>query len=164
MLPTGTLAWLDQQDARVRDTIRTNGWAIEYVFHDAEAALGSSDRVPFAYTVGLYGMGHPELLILGIPPETAAGVLNELGERVRGGEQLVPGQLIGFDGRWHRIVPEEVPNPAEIVFGANRYYGFPAPMSVPVLQLSYDDRNQRFPWEPDYVAPDMQPRPGTFRA
>jgi hypothetical protein len=33
-----------------------------------------------------------------------------------------------------------------------------------VLQPSYDDKAGWFPWEPDYAAPEMQPRPGTFRA
>ena len=41
-----------------------------------------------------------------------------------------------------------MPNPGEIVLGANRHYDRPPFMSVPVLQLSYDDRSGRFPWEP----------------
>jgi Domain of unknown function (DUF4262) len=47
---------------------------------------------------------------------------------------------------------------------ANRFYLRPDEASVPVLQLTYDDRPGRFPWEPGYAVPDMQPRPGTFRA
>jgi hypothetical protein len=61
-------------------------------------------------------------------------------------------------------VVEEVPNPGEIVFTANRHYQRPPEFSVSVFQLSYDDTSGRFPWEPDYAAPEMQPRPGTFRA
>jgi hypothetical protein len=33
---------------------------------------------------------------------------------------------------------------------------------VPVLQLSYDDKVRRFPWERGYARPELQPRPGTF--
>jgi hypothetical protein len=33
-----------------------------------------------------------------------------------------------------------------------------------VLQLTYDDLQGRFPWEPGYAAPYLQPRPGTFGA
>src|SRR5215211_2861727 len=74
------------------------------------------------------------------------------------------GQLITFRGWPHKIIPEELPNPGVIVFSANRFYQRPAEFSVPVLQLSYDDKAGRFPWEPGYAAPEMQPRPGTFRA
>lgn len=159
-------AWLDQEDARTTTIIRRHGWYIEYVF---SCLLTEGDRAgeegpPFAYTVGLFGLHHAELLILGVPQETAAGVINTLGDRIRAGENLLPGQLIGFDDWAHRILPEPVPNPGEIVFGANRYYGHPDEYSVPVLQLSYDDKAGRFPWDAGYVAPDMQPRPGTFRA
>jgi len=67
-------------------------------------------------------MNHPELLIFGVSQETAGGVLNELGDRIRAREDLLPGQLVTFE-RWpHKIVPEDVPNPGEIVLSANRFY------------------------------------------
>ena len=163
-----TQAWLDQEDARISTVIRRHGWAIEYIGGDVCSRPGcgcSADTgVPFAYTVGLFGLGHRELLIFGVPPGTAAGVLNTLGERIRSGDTLLPGQLITFEQWQHRIIPEEVPNPGEIVFTANRHYQRPDEASVPVLQLSYDDEQGRFPWDDGYVAPEMQPRPGSFRA
>ncbi|HIE22588.1 MAG TPA: DUF4262 domain-containing protein [Acidimicrobiia bacterium] len=163
-----TQAWLDQWDAMVTEKIRTHGWFIQYVF-DGECFHpgcdgGDSGEPPFAYTVGLFGLDHPELLIFGLPPETASGVLNTLGGRIRNGEDLIPGQLITFESWPHRIIPEVVPNPGEIVLEANRFYQRPDEASVPVLQLSYDDLRGRFPWEEGYSAPTMQPRPGTFRA
>ena len=86
------------------------------------------------------------------------------GERVRAGESLLPGQLITFAEWPYRIIPEEVPNAGGIVFGANDFYRRPAEFSVPVLQLSYDDLDGQFPWQAGYSAPQLQPRPGTFRA
>jgi hypothetical protein len=168
-MDAATLAWLDQEDAHIGTIIRRYGWFIQYVYGDpvcTEPGCSCSDQdsVPFAYTVGLFGMNHPELLIFGVSQETAGGVLNELGDRIRAGEDLLPGQLVTFE-RWpHKIVPEDVPNPGEIVLSANRFYSRPAELSVPVLQLTYDDKAGRFPWNPGYAAPDMQPRPGTFRA
>jgi hypothetical protein len=159
-------AWLDQEDAHTTAVIRRHGWYIQYVY-PCDVPEGAGDdvaRPAFAYTIGLLGLHHPELLILGVPPGTASGVLNALGDRIRSGEDLLPGQIITFDKWAHRIIPESVPNPGEIVFAANRYYGRPDPASVPVLQLSYDDEAGRFPWEAGYAAPGMQPRPGTFRA
>jgi hypothetical protein len=72
--------------------------------------------------------------------------------------------LLTFEKWPHRIVVEAVPNPGEIVFAANGHYQRPDEASAPVYQLSYDDTAGRFPWDPDYAAPEMQPRPGTFRA
>ena len=123
-----------------------------------------NDQAPFAYTIGLFGLAHPELLIVGADMETSAGVLNDLGDRIREGAALLPGQLITFENWPHRIIPEVVPNPGEILFGANAYYQRPAVYSVPALQLSYDDNEGRFPWEDAYAGPAMQPRPGTFAA
>jgi hypothetical protein len=156
-----TTSFLDQEDAHVAASIRRYGWFIQYVGGGNNADV---DKPPFAYTIGLFGLDHPELLIFGTPCATACGVLNELGRRIKSGHNLLPGQLIMFDQWAHRIIPEEVPNPGEIVLGANRYYQRPAEASVPVLQLSYDDIEGHFPWEAEYVAPRMQPRPGTFRA
>lgn len=163
-----TLAWIDQEDARIADLVRRNGWAIQYIGGGSCSKPGcdggDDDEPPFAYTIGLFGLGHPELLILGAPPQTAAGVLNSLGARIRDGEPLLPGQTVTFDNWSHRIIPEAVPNPGEIVFGANRFYQRPAEASVPVLQLTYDDTEGRFPWDDGYAAPELQPRPGTFKA
>jgi hypothetical protein len=152
-----TVAWLDQEDAHLTTMIRQFGLSIQYVFGDEE---GPS----LAYTIGLFGLNHPELLMVGVPPDVASAVLNALGERIRRGETLIPGDLVTVDDWPHRMVPEPVPNPGEILFVANRFYQRPARHSVAALQLSYDDPAGRFPWEPGYAAPHLQPRPGTFRA
>lgn len=148
--------------------IRRYGWYIQYVGSDGCSHPGCREEPgegpPFAYTIGLFGLGHPELLIVGVPSGTAKGVLNDLGERIRRGADLIAGELITFDDWPHRIVPEPVPNPGDIVLWANRHYHRPPEYSVPALQLSYDDIAGRFPWEDGYAAPEMQPRPGTFRA
>lgn len=161
-----TQAWLDQEDAKVSAIIRRYGWFIEYVGSEGCSHPGCSgepgEGPPFAYTIGLFGLGHAELLIIGVPSGTASRVLNDLGERIRGGADLVAGEMITFDGWPHRIIPEPLPNPGDIVFGANRHYQRPPEFSVPVLQLSYDDIAGRFPWQDGYAAPEMQPRPGTF--
>ncbi|MGZ6854902.1 MAG: DUF4262 domain-containing protein [Mycobacteriaceae bacterium] len=162
MSSTSTTAWLDEQDREVAGTIREHGLYIEYVKGCACGECGEAP--PFAYSVGLFGLGHPELLIFGVPPVTAAGVINHLFARVRAGADLVPGELVVFDKWPQRIVVEEVPNAGEIVFAANRHHGRPDEDSVPVFQLTWDDVDARFPWDDGYsVAPSVQPRPGTFR-
>jgi hypothetical protein len=155
-----TGAWLDQEDARVASLIRTHGWAIQYVMGDE-----TRQKTPIAYTVGLFGMGHPELVFLGGCTHDACGVLNDVGGRVKAGEQFLPGMLITFDVWPHRLTVEELPNPAAILFGANRHYGRPDEASVSALQLTHDDIEGRFPWDAGYSIPSwIQPRPGTYTA
>jgi hypothetical protein len=152
-------AFLDQQDAWTRDTVRRCGWAIEYVHGEGER------DPPFAYTVGLFGLGYPELVVFGMDPGDSAGVLNDVGGRVRDGERVIPGELLSFTNWPHRLHVLPLVNPAEVLFAANRFYRRPDHDPVPALQLVWDDREGRFPWEPDFAAPRwLQPLPGTFRA
>lgn len=162
-MSAATTAWLDQQDRGLAEQIRQHGVYIEYVVGCACGECGEAP--PFAYSVGLFGLNHPELLIFGVPPVTAAGVINNLYTRVLAGADLVPGELLTFDGWSRRIVAEQVPNAGEIVFAANRHYQRPDEHSVPVLQLTWDDAYRRFPWNTGYSVPhSVQPRPGTFCA
>ncbi|MDP2624287.1 MAG: DUF4262 domain-containing protein [Actinomycetota bacterium] len=160
-------AWADQEDARIIETIRRVGWFINYIGGECCSRPGCDsppdEGPPFAYTIGLFGLGHPEMLIFGVDTTTAAGVLNALGEHVRHGGTVMPGVVIPVPG-WRRVVPEQVPNPGEIVLWANDFYQRPPEHSVPVIQLTYDDDQGRFPWDEGYTTPELQPRPGTFTA
>ena len=163
-----TQAWLDQEDARIADVVRQWGWAITYV-GGGECSYPGCDQPPgdgptFAYTVGLFGLGHPELLVFGLIPHDAVGLLNTVGDRIKDGEVLLPGIEVTVGGWPHTVIPEHVPNPGEIVFEANRFYQRPSEASVPVLQLTYDDGEGRYPWDEGFSQPKMQPRPGTFKA
>lgn len=161
-------AWIDQEDARLKERIRARGWTIEYIGGGVCTSPwcdGSEDEgPPFAYTVGLFGLGHPELLVFGLSMESTAAVLNGFGDRIHQGHDLVPGLLLTLPGIPHQFVAETVPNPGEIVLGANRFYHRPPGASVPVLQVTYDDGTGAFPWDEGYPYPSSQPRPGTFRA
>ncbi len=165
-------AWLDQEDRHTTETIRKHGTCIQYVGGDECACCDhfgkrppARQAAPFAYTVGLFGIGHPELLIIGVDPKTASAVLNDVSARIRAGRDLVPGEVLTFDGWTHRVTVEVVPNPGEIAFAANRFYQRPREYSVPLLQLTYDDKQGRFPWDDGYADPAwVQPRPGEFRA
>lgn len=154
------VAFLDQDDRRLVETIRAHRVSIEYVTCGPDPEPSS-----FAYTIGLFGLGHPELLIFSVTPGTAHGVLNEIADLVSDGRDLMPGEIVAVDGWPHRMRVEVVPNAGEIVFGANRFYQRPAEASVPVLQLTWDDRSGHFPDDPAYTVPARaQPRPGTFQA
>jgi len=154
-------ALFDQHASLIANKIREYGWFIQFV------ASGDGDPPPptFAYTVGLFGLGHPELVVTGVDMRTAGGVLNDLGDRIRAGANFLPGELITFDKWPHRVVLEDLPNPGEILLMANDHYQRPSEASVPAYQLTYDDKSGRFPWDDGYSnTPKVQPRPGTWRA
>lgn len=154
------IAWLDQDDARTVSVIREHAVAITYVGGEKH-----EHRTSFAYTTGLFGLGHPELLVLGLDPSTAGALLNEVARQVRAGRDFVPGEVLEFDEWAHRVLVEHLPNPGAILFAANRFYRRPDEASVPAYQLTYDDRSGRFPGEVGYDVPDwVQPRPGSFTA
>jgi len=160
-----TLSWIDQYNAHITQTIRRHGLFIQYVGGESCSKPGchpTEDEPTFAYTVGLFGLGHPELLIFGVTPGEAVTTFLELGDRVLGGEHLIPGRAVGL--RASRYVIEEVPNPGEIVFRANDFYQRAHQFSVPVLQLTYPDAAGRFPWDDGCEVAARQPRPGTFEA
>lgn len=152
--------WLGQEDRRVRQNVRTHGCSLEYVL----PYVGDDVPTPFCYTVGLFGLGHPELLVFGLDYPSAGGLLNHLFGMVAGGRDLVPGELLAFEGHDERYLVEEAPNPGQILFAANRHYVRPPTASVPGLQLTWSV-DGAFPWDEDYpYAPGSQPRPAHFSA
>jgi Domain of unknown function (DUF4262) len=154
-------AWLDQEDAHLARVIRAHRWAVQYV------AAGDQPGEPaFGYTIGLFGLGHPELVVVGLSAENTHAILQRVaGLVVSDGRDLVAGELVTFPDRPDGLVVEELPNPGEVVLGANRFYERPAEYSVPAYQLTWAHRDGLFPWDPGYACgPGCQPRPGTWRA
>ncbi|MBK8460120.1 MAG: DUF4262 domain-containing protein [Micropruina sp.] len=147
--------WNDQEDRRVRQLVRRYGCYVQAIHGDGE-------RPPFAYTIGLFGLGHPELIAFGLDHESAGGILNWFAARVRQGNDLTPGELVEPAGSGTRFLVEEFPDPGAALYAANRFYRRPRQASVPAYQLTYDV-NGAFPWEPGYpYAPSRQPRPGDY--
>lgn len=154
------VAWLDQEDAHLAQVIRAHRWAVQYVGGGDEP-----DEPAFGYTIGLFGLGHPELVIVGVNMEDAHGILGRVAGMVADGRDLVAGELLTFAEWGGRLVVEELPNPGEVLFGANRFYERPPEYSVPAFQLTWDHRDGLFPWDEGYrCGPECQPRPGTWRA
>ena len=155
-----TVAWLDQEDARLAQLIRAHRWAVQYV--------GSGDdpgEPSFGYTIGLFGLGHPELVVVGTGCDSTHGMLDRAARMVADGRDLVVGEMLEWSDWAGRLVVEHLPNPGEVVLGANRFYERPAEYSVPAYQLTWNHADGLFPWDDGYpCGPECQPRPGTWRA
>jgi hypothetical protein len=161
-------AFFDQEDARLADQIHRFGVSIQQIGGGRCSAPGCcapvSDR-PFAYTVGLFGIAHPELVVVGLDISESSRALNAAARSALDGGRIMPGVAMTVPGWSRRFIAEAVPNPGEIAFRANQFYQRPTGVSVPLLQLSYPDRRGRFPSDPSYSGSRRrQPRPGEWDA
>jgi hypothetical protein len=155
-----TTAWLDQEDAHLAQVIRAHRWAVQYVGAGDEPGEPS-----FGYTIGLFGLGHPELVIVGLGAKNTHGIIGRVAGMVADGRDLVVGEILTWTDWGGRLVVEEVPNPGEVLLGANRFYERPPEYSVPAYQLTWCHADGLFPWDEGYACgPECQPRPGTWRA
>jgi Domain of unknown function (DUF4262) len=118
--------------AELRATMLKHGWAVQYV---------ESERMPFAYTIGLTRYGLPELLATGLPPRRAARVLNALGRRAANGDRPAPGAQIALPaGPLVEMV--EVEHPDVYLIFAGAMFGD----EVTALQAVWVDSCGRWPW------------------
>jgi hypothetical protein len=145
----------EPQDATERKAIadiEDHGWHVLKVMDDSEGPA-------FAYTVGLFhSFRHPELIVIGLPPEVAHSVLNVAGEAIRRGVRYSEGAQSG-DFLEHRACRfRKVP---EVHYRS--YLGwdlwFYDGNLFPALQVVWADQDGRWPWEPsvDSRVRDIQP-------
>jgi hypothetical protein len=131
--------WNDLPDfsaalATLRRHIDVHGWSLT-------ATEG------FAYTTGLTGGDHPEILIAGLDPYTAHDVATAAVRRIRDGVPLKPG--CHYPGIVSSFLVEvrELDLEDRGRFPRNittAHYG----RKVPAVQLVYPDKDGRFPGEP----------------
>ena len=154
-----TTAWLDQEDAHLAQVIRAHRWAVQYVGEGDEP-----DEPPFALHDRPVRARSPGAGRRRAGPPVRARAAQHAAGLVAGGRDLVPGELLPAHGR-PPVIAEVLPDPGEVVLGANRFYQRPAEYSVPALQLTWAAAGGAFPWEEGWpLGPDSQPRPGTWRA
>ena len=130
---------MNSGDAQVHADIATYGWHVVKVLEDAEGP-------GFAFTIGLYRrFEHPELIVVGLPPDTMHRLLNVAGEAVRSGQVYVAGQayddLLEAYSCTFRPVPVRQYEP---YLGYARWYY--RGDDFPTLQLVWPDREHRYPW------------------
>jgi hypothetical protein len=123
---------------QVNGLIDQHGWAVQH-------AHGDVTFPPFSYTVGLAKWGHPEIVVVGLPPAVAQSQLNTLAERVRAGNRLVAGQRIDDLLRSYACVLVTVADSRLLPIANAIYRGDGPPISA--VQLVWPDPAGRFPWQ-----------------
>src|SRR5262245_58366688 len=72
----------DDRDHKLLADIARVGWAVLAITED-------DDGPGYAFSVGLFHtLGHPEIVLMGLRPETAQRLINLMGEAIRGGQRF----------------------------------------------------------------------------
>jgi hypothetical protein len=130
-------------DRKLLADIARVGWAVIGVAADDEGPA-------FAYSIGLFHtLGHPEVLIMGLRPQIAMQLINDMGDSIRAGQRFEAGQR--YDGIADGF-------PLAFIQMNRRYYReylgyaiwFYRGPDFPVLQCVWPDKEGVFPGETDY--------------
>lgn len=138
-------AFAAEYHAKMASLIEKNGFAVSHVSGD----------IPYSYSAGMSGHLLPDLLMMGLPPDTSHHLINTIAQR------LMSGELVAADG----LIVTEVANmplrlkslPAagvsHIMLSALRHAALNSkrnPDFTPqFMQVVYPDREGRFPDNPD---------------
>jgi len=131
---------MTESEAKVGKDIEEHGWHV--------IKVQSKDSKPsFAYSIGLFqSFGHPEILIVGLAPDTMHRMINNIGSDVTQGKAYHDGDVSGeiLDG-YECIFREVLSEHYRELFGWAiwHYKG----TEFRTLQCIWPDRNHRFPWE-----------------
>jgi hypothetical protein len=109
--------------------------------------LGDTRHVGWTYTIGLFERrGHPEILVSGLPPDTAQGILNSCAGQVGSGLDARDGSLdpLALSNFPCAFRPIPVIDDNHFAWGI-RHYGHRA---FEAIQLVWSDADGRLPWEP----------------
>lgn len=106
------------------------------------------DTPDYAYSVGLFRTyGHPEIIVLGLPPATLEEIVETLAESVGEGHQFTDSSrsadvLEGYDVLFRSVSSRSL---AKYFSAAIEYYG---ESLFPAVQCIWPDRAGRYPGEP----------------
>jgi hypothetical protein len=130
----------DPNLAVVRSHIAEFGLAIRHV-------AGDDEHAPFSYTIGLTAIGHPEIVMTGMPFEYAQQFLNLIGRLVREGGRFQVGMWTEALTDAHPQLLIAVDNTSELT-AVEQLYG-----DVHALQLVWSDSHGNFPWQSGWRNP-----------
>ena len=133
----------DERDRKLLGDIREYGWHVVAVASDAEGP-------GLAYSVGLHRtFNHPETLVLGLGTDVMFGMINGIGESVRGGKRFdhldeSEDALEGFNVSFRTVESHHF---KEYVGCALWFY---QGENFPLLQCVWPDTRHRYPWHPAF--------------
>jgi hypothetical protein len=133
---------------QLRALIDKHGWAVRHVGAGTEPG-----EAAFSYTIGLTALGHPEVIVTGLPFDHAQIFLNNIGFDVRDGKRFRPGDTtedLTEPGKPVAFIAVEDTSGLTAVV---EVYG-----SVIAVQMVWPDSAGHLPWVEGYPnPPEAQP-------
>lgn len=130
------------------------GWMVQGVFEDVEKNIPG-----FSYSIGLHDKGFSELIVLGLPPDVAQTLLNDIAADA----MMRRAASLPFLGEYRHanwpmamyILDADAAKARSFAFGAdNRSDG-----AATYLQVVWPDPKGFFPWQPGFDAKYQQIQP-----
>lgn len=151
------LPWRDEFLEHIGATVDAHRWAVVYLGGscsvpgcdgDHPSDLDEADLPPYGYTVGLpLRFGHPELVMVGMPNDRTAQVLDAVGEQVAAGARLEPGDLVDAAGLRLKVGACAVSRVrAGLIAVSFEYHASVEHLTMPnPLQIMWPDAQGRYP-------------------
>ena len=131
------------EDEEIIRAVAADGWYVLII-------LEKDDTPGWAFSVGLYeNFKHPEVVIFGLAPEVLQDVVNSVAEDVRSGKSFE------IDGMYPDLIdtyactfkPVNKVWYDDFLGYANWFY---QSHDYPALQCIWPDKNNIFPWDPEF--------------
>ncbi len=114
----------------VSGQLQKHGWAL---------ICTEVQELPFQFTLGVErAFGHPELEVIGLPPDLGQALLSNLVNRVKSGQILKAGDFYSDLKKGYDFFLVDNPIDPE-----------GPPVTGKRLRLIWPDKNHRYPWHPD---------------
>ena len=133
------------QDEKIAWVVQTQGGCAEPVPADE-----SRQHPPYTYTIGFESSyGHPEVLIVGLQPVAARGLMSMMAEHLVAGGELPVGVFAGLldNGLRSALLPLDLSVHSAAFPGAATFHG-ERPWRVE--QFVWPDKQGLLPWEDGY--------------
>jgi hypothetical protein len=133
----------DDSDRKLLADVERVGWHIVGIFRREEAP-------EYAFSVGLYHtFDHPEIIIFGLPHQTAGRLINVIGRQVQSGKRFQANEVSNDVAEGLPVVFKMVPKDSY-----REYLGyalwFYRSLDFPVLQCVWPDKAGLFAWQDGY--------------
>ncbi len=132
-------------DDKIAWVVETNGWCAEPV-----AAMEDPPTPGYTYTIGFETTyDHPEVVIFGLQPVMARGLIEMLAVHIDAGGVIPDGMFVGLldNDLPAAMLPVDMEEHAALFAGATRFHGRD---DYRVCQFVWPDRNGKMPWDEGY--------------
>lgn len=134
-----------EHDDKIAWVVETNGWCAEPV-----AAMEDPPTPGYTYTIGFEtSYDHPEVVIFGLQPVMARGLIEMLAIHIDAGGVIPDGMFVGLldNDLPAAMLPIDMEEHGELFPGATRFHRRD---DYRVCQFVWPDRNGMLPWDEGY--------------